>query len=121
MGLNKQRKILYTSDNPVIRKGHLNHSVFGSTGLASPGVEIAYPISPRHIIVMYERSAWVSVDVSDGNTILLEEGQVDYYNSFQVKQSYRYVYSTSDDFSLAKDVCNRIPRVRDPFRARVIF
>ncbi len=64
----------------------------------------------------YARVTITDAANSDG---YLEAGNVIYYNSLQVFQSYRQVYCSSNSFELALRICKERPYVRDLDRKRV--
>lgn len=112
---------LYTSDNPVVRLPHLKDPLISTSGLASPGIEIAYPLSDQVLLIMLERTHFSNMHSYDGRAIRIGEEQVRRYNSLQVLQSYRYVFSSSNDFDLANEVCNKNPDYTALDRPRIGF
>lgn len=48
----------YTSDNPVVRKAHKKdpYDIRSYAGFGSEGIEIALPITPKHILMLCERT-----------------------------------------------------------------
>lgn len=116
VGVNDTGQPLYTSDNPVIMRSHLAAEAYG---IGSPGIEIMFPLSPRHILILGEREQFPGMALVDRKTTVLRPENVLYYNSGQVLQSYRDVYSSTSDFLLAVDVCARNPHVCIPDRERI--
>lgn len=118
IGINSTSQPLYTSDAPIVKYGHLSHLIAG-VGFASPGVEIAYPLSPEYILIMYERTFFQDRVVLDGRSFTLTEDNVLYYNSLQVQHSRRQLYCSEDMFALATEMCEKYPKLRDPNRSTV--
>jgi Protein of unknown function (DUF4238) len=87
---------LWTSDNPIVIKPHED---FG-TGLASHGVQVIYPISPKHLLIMFESSFWSKLKSFDGMSATLSEEYVKSYNKLQAQQCYRQTYSNKKNFEL---------------------
>ncbi|WP_420643677.1 DUF4238 domain-containing protein [Candidatus Leptofilum sp.] len=117
-GINETEQPLYTSDNPIVKKNHLPSKLRVDDGWLSPGIEITFPITPTIILNIHSRKMYeVSnltkklADDLDGNLIKLERENVTYYNSLQVVSSYRQVYSKSQDFELAKKICENNPEI----------
>lgn len=95
-GVNSTSIPLWTSDNPIVIKPHEN----SGTGLASYGVQVVYPISPKHLLIMFEASFWSNLKNSNGMSFILTEGHVKSYNRLQVLQCYRQTYSNKENFEL---------------------
>ncbi len=121
VGVNRTALPLYTSDNPVIRRPiGLGEDVL--TGFLSPGMEIAFPLTPKYILILRDRA--FLRDEADaelhGKTMLLTLEDAATYNREQVLQSYRNVFSSTSNFSCAKLICSQErPDVREPDRERV--
>ena len=112
MYVNKTNTPFYTSDNPVVAIPHKNDEYISYTGIASEGVEIAFPISPYLLLAMYERT-WHSGKVEEGKFVpIYNPERIDYYNGMQVIHSSRCVYSIMDNFEIARTVCNEHPQIR---------
>lgn len=113
MRVNKTTTPFYTSDNPIIRIPHKHDKFMSHSGLSSDGIEIAFPISPNLIVVLYERK-WFSQYHGDLTfEIITSDKEVDYYNHGQVVHSYRCVYSQRDNFELAQLLCEQNPQIRE--------
>jgi len=119
VGVNDTAKPCYTSDTPVVRTGHKKHPVLSYEGLASEGIEIAFPITPKHVLILCERTFFGTLAELDCQSITLNTEKIKYYNSLQVFQSYRQIYCPSDEFSLAEKICNEHPEVCTPHRTRI--
>lgn len=119
LGTNRTSNALYTADHPVAVHETIQDPLYSNAGIASPGGEIAFPLSPRHVLVMLERTRHERCAPFDLKCIRLEGPQVEYYNSLQVVHSTRSVISSADDFDLARKVCAANPDVCDPNRQRI--
>jgi hypothetical protein len=95
IGVNPTAIPLCTSDNPVVINEYQN---FGS-GLTSMGAQIAYPISPQLILILFESSFWKDLKSHDRRCFNLSEKLVKIYNKLQLTQCTRQVYSSTNDFS----------------------
>src|SRR5262245_29605931 len=85
IGKSESKDKLYTSDNPMVRQPHRTHPLPGNAGITSTGIEIAMPLSSHHVLVFMERSHFASLKKNDRKDVDLVEGNVEYYNSLQVK------------------------------------
>ena len=56
--VNKTDYPFYTSDNPVATIPHKRDEYMSYGGLASEGVEIVFPISPKLLLAMYEKETY---------------------------------------------------------------
>jgi len=51
--------------------------------------------------------------------MLANYDNVIHYNSLQIINSYRFVYSSENEFSMAKEIVNEEPEIGNPFRSRI--
>ena len=116
LGVNHTQHPLYTSDNPITMRSHLNASTYG---IGSPGIEIMFPLSPQYVLVLWDRQHFAPLASWEGQALELAPDNVLYYNSEQVLESYRQVYCSAADFELAVDICAKHPHVCDPERERI--
>jgi hypothetical protein len=117
-GENRTNNHFYTSDSPVVKRAHLPHPLYG-VGYGSLGVQVAFPLTPKYMLIMCEKIAFHHIQHLDLTTISLNAENVIYYNSLQVFQSYRHVFCPHGEFLLAADISNAHPRVSVPERERV--
>lgn len=116
IGYNTTDTDFITSDNPIVRYGHL-----GKTGFNSKGIEIVFPINTKLIICLRDPSYfWFDQDMHKHFCKLSEE-EVNYYNSFQVLQSYRYVFGKTDKFDKAQDIIKQRPELKDINRDKMLM
>ena len=69
-------------------------------GIASHGVQVIYPISPKHLLIMFESNFWSKLRSLDGMSVTLSEEEVKSYNKLQAQQCYRQTYSNKNNFEL---------------------
>lgn len=138
IGINQTSSPLYTSDTPVVRRAHKSQPAFlprpdnGSAferaidivieskrpGISSEGVEIVFPLSPEYVLIFLERKFFKSLEDKDGWRLVLGPAHVEDLNILQVLQSYRQIYSHTNDFSLVEKICAKYPDVCSPKRER---
>ena len=112
----------YTSDHPVVRRAHLSRAHRTDTGLKSKGIEIAMPISSRHLLVLYERTFHKDFEPYDNEILIHYDPQnVIYFNSLQVSQSYKSVFCSEKRFELAEEMVNTHAELKQLDRARFGF
>jgi len=101
VGVNQTTIPFYTSDNPVIKVPHKRHPIVSYEGYNSEGIEIAIPISQKHILIMYERTYHKDYLGSENLFVpIIDVQNVIYYNSLQVYQSNRQIYCHDKKFHL---------------------
>lgn len=111
--INETGMPFYTSDNPVVRYGHC-----GQMGYGSRGIEIAFPINSRLILVLRDRDYFSTDGVLHKHFCKIDEENVIFYNALQVQQSYRYVFCKEEKFDLANDILKKEPELSDINRNR---
>lgn len=111
----------YASDSPLIRIPHVRHPFWGTGGIASPGVELAFPLSSKYILVMYERSYHKNAAMVDRLVVDLDPEDVNRYNFLQTLECNRQVYSASDSFAIAQRAIAEHPKCREVDRSRVLI
>lgn len=119
VGVNTTGKSLYTSDNPIVRKGHIKNKFMSYSGLASQGIEISYPINSKLLLILYERTYFNEATLFENRFIKMNKQEVEYYNSLQVFQSYRQLFSYDDDFSLVRLIGNKRPEIYTDSKSRI--
>jgi len=118
-GINRTEIPFYTSDNPIVKNGHADKSFYGNAGLASKGVEIAYPINSKLILLIREKSYFSNF--KDNNLKFYElnnKENIKYFNSLQVFGSNRQIFCRSDNFKLVREILNEYPEYRKEDRKR---
>jgi hypothetical protein len=107
----------YTSDTPVVMHAHIKGR---GVGFASPGIEVALPLSSTRLLRLTDRQIFDGNDDRYDNCVRrVSDENVEYYNSLQVIQSERQVYCEKDRFALAEDMLNENPKLGDTDRSRV--
>jgi hypothetical protein len=121
-------KPFWVSDNPVVT---FNSFPYGQTGFAAQGVEIYLPLSKSLLLAFYCPTIGRKLrQVLAGGSVIgnpewhqqLFEGMlsgraidssshVEFFNSLQVSESHRFVFSPTNDFSLAQELVSRHPEL----------
>jgi hypothetical protein len=117
IGLNETGHPLYTSDTPIVKRHYVEHKYM--TGWEGPGVEIVYPVSPNHALILLDRIYFENYEEHDGLWVGITEAQVEYFNTLQAIHSYRQVYSSTNNFDLVEKICQEQPEVCSPDDKRV--
>ncbi|MBW4598540.1 MAG: DUF4238 domain-containing protein [Calothrix sp. FI2-JRJ7] len=114
IGVNDMHQPLFTSDHPVVRRSHLS-----SCGLASEGVEIAFPLNSKSLLIMREKQFFHKYKDKESKLFPLTLEDVEYYNMLQVYDSNRFVFCAEDRFDLVRSICQEHPGVCSKDRSRV--
>lgn len=118
IGVNKTKKKTYTSDNPIVRIEHKFDPIQSNGGIASPGIEIVYPLSNDLFLIMKEKIYHKNHERYELKYKLLTEDEIELYNYYQVLQSYRCVFSGDNRFELATRALKANPGLSDINRMR---
>lgn len=127
------------SDNPLARQNMIDRPNRGNLGLALPGIEIYFPLSPTRALAMWcptltetvHRGALALmsrvgsaaapdphgvISMSDallsGAPVPYSPANVENFNSLQVIWSERYIFSTINDFQLAEAMLTEHPDLK---------
>jgi hypothetical protein len=129
------------SDNPLTRQNMIDRPNRGNLGLALPGIEIYFPLSPTRALAMWcptltetvhrgalaliSRTGFAAtgpdphgvISMSDallnGAPVLYSPANVENFNSLQVIWSERYIFSTANDFQLAEAMLSEHPNLKN--------
>jgi hypothetical protein len=136
-----------TSDNPLALQNMADRPGYGTLGLNVPGIEVYLPISPVRALAIWcrsltgtifqvaaerrhvarigfgdddleERVVALARAMSTGHPLTYSRRNVENFNSLQVAQSERYVFSSTNDFSLAKKMLATNPDLSKGPRAQ---
>lgn len=137
------------SDNPLTLQNMTDMSPRGNLGLAVRGIEIYFPLSPLRALAMWcpslvdivregaeavrpspkglaaellnDNEGLLALDVAiyTGRPVAYKKENVENFNALQISRSERYVFSSVNDFHLAKDMLQSHPNLRQGPRATV--
>lgn len=121
LGINETGHPLYTSDTPLVKKHYIDHPY--CTGWASPGVDISFPLSPRRVLIIREKTFFPEYAPYDRQVCPLNIKDVEHFNKLQVIHSHRQIFSQADSFDIAEQLCKERPELCSPIsdRAEVNF
>lgn len=130
------------SDNPLTRQNMIDRPNRGNLGLKTQGIEIYFPLSPTRALAMWcssltnvvhqsaqtlkrtmsseaEEIIAMSDALLSGRPVQYSNLNVENFNSLQVIWSERYIFSTSNDFSLPESMIGDHPSLKKGPRATV--
>ena len=103
---------LWTSDNPVLIN---NDTPDRGLGLSSKGREIYLVLYPQLCLTSFDPSTHVRPAVN------LEYLNVIDYNCLQIRRSIRFIYSSDEDFSLARQFLLDYPQYKNPIPNTFVY
>ena len=118
IGVNIHEQPLYTSDNPIVRQAHIKDVFTGGMGIYSRGVEFAYPITPRYILILRERTYFKSDAKHENKPVILEKEDINKLNKLQLIQSTRQIFCPENKFDFARKFCKKHPQLVSNKRER---
>lgn len=118
-------------DNPITLQNQRDFGPRGNLGLAVPGIEIYVPLSPSLALAFWCPSHESAIRdaasrlrllpgpaqniltaIDAGRPLAFAPENVENFNSLQIRYAERYVFSSLDDFSLARDMIATHPETR---------
>jgi hypothetical protein len=118
----------YASDNPVTRYNTINQDPrYGTLGLASTGIEIYLPLTPRLCLALYcptikelfPRESPLGHALHNGSCATAPLDSVTHSNSLQVAYATRFVFSIKPQFDLVKTMVRDNPAFRTGARPQI--
>ena len=108
--------IFITSDNPVFKYNQYLQDIqnHGTTGLEQTGIQIFLPLSPKHLLVMYDKNVYEHVKKQ-----MPTESDVEVLNSLQVISASKNLYFNDGNKSaVVQDIASQYAHLRqdDPTR-----
>jgi hypothetical protein len=119
VGINDTNSFFYTSDHPVVRNPNCCDDIRPFVGPSDPGIEYAFPLDNKHILLILERNHFKELRRFDARAMPMTLDQVKRYNALQVRRSCQRLFCINDDFELAREICKAEPIICDPNRPRV--
>lgn len=137
-----RKRPFFLNDNPLARQNLVERHHRGNLGLASLGIEIYFPLSPtralamwcptlarlvhhtaRERIVNYQQDPGgvigMSTSLRSGAPLHFTPENVENFNSLQVAWSERYIFSSSEDFELARSMLKAEPHLKKGPRSSI--
>lgn len=112
LGINKTITPLFTSDHPIGTYPHIKESIVSMSGIGSRGVEAYFPLSPNHILIMFDADYHIGIKGHDRKYVLLTDKEdVERYNRLCAYNSGQYVFSNEPGFSLVKIMIKDNPNI----------
>lgn len=112
LAINDTSKEFITSDKPITTRPHVIHPFMSMSGLMSKGVEVFYPISPKIMLIMFEREYHKQIAKLDRHYFVIRDAKdIDSYNALTVLHATRCLFSSSGDFSIVDKILELEPTI----------
>ena len=111
--INESTIPFWTSDNPVALFNPIDYGTAGGLGFGAKGIQTHFPLSSDLSLVILDPTSYKSLPImSARERVVLEENERQLYNAT------RFVFSSKNDFALAKRLWENDKSLREP-HARV--
>lgn len=105
LGVNKTSQAFFTSDNPIGTIVHIKNSYISMAGIRSEGVEIYFPLSPNHRLLMLDKELMSY----DRRYVPVENVEiVEHYNEHSVHNSNRCMFSIDGNYPIIEQMLKKI-------------
>jgi hypothetical protein len=91
---------VFTSDNPILLKPHLNNQSALYEGFAMKGVEIIFPISRNVVLTIWDEELFTDYIIENNKFSILTDSELRQYNCYQYIWSNDEVFSSNSDFKI---------------------
>jgi hypothetical protein len=113
--INQTKLPYWSSDHPINRHNDIDHSPYGSLGLASKGIQIYFPLSTKVNLLLCDPFLFGFLPKK---LLVTNEDNIIFQNYLQVLWSTRHIFSINDNFDLAKQIISEHPELKDINRPR---
>ena len=116
--INRTKVPFWTSDAPIALNS-ISDGCRSGKGIASKGIEIILPLSDKVALGMYEREHYeemFSLAMNKDDRLYIEisdEEEVNRFNKLQILESYRCIFSSDTNFSVAEEMCKKYPCLKE--------
>lgn len=91
---------VFTSDNPILLKPHLQNQPAFYDGFGMRGVEIIFPISKNILLTIWDEETFYDNKIENDKFSFLTDAELRQYNCYQYIWANDEVYSSKIDFKL---------------------
>lgn len=122
LGINRTGIPFYTSDSPIGTVPHVNHPFMSMAGIRSEGVEVFFPLSPMHVLLMYEGSYHKNLISYERKYLsFTQKERIEYYNSVSIFESDRNIFSCNGDFNMVEKLRQGNPEAFECPRVQITW
>ena len=113
--VNRTKVPYWASDHPVTRFNPVHMPPYGNLGLRCPGIQIFFPLSAKLCIGICDPQMYFFYP---DKYVVDNEQNIIFQNHLEVKTSTRHVFSTTEEFALARRMLTEHPELGDVDRRR---
>jgi len=107
--VNKTRRPFWSSDNPVT---FYNADKKGGHGLTSSGVQIYFPLSSKHCLIICDPRLYSPLPSLNE----VDNSNIDFQRCLQVNNANHFIFSREKEFLMAHNMINENPNIAKPNR-----
>lgn len=112
LGINRTNTTLFTSDHPIGTYPHIKDSLVSMSGIGSRGVEVYFPLSPNHILIMVDADYHTGFIGHDRRYVSITDVEdIERYNRLCAYNSGQYVFSKEVGFSVVRKMIEDNPDI----------
>jgi len=108
--VNRTKIPFWTSDNPVALFNPIDYGELGGVGLAVRGIQTHFPLNGRSLLLILDPTSYDLPPLK----IVKKPEAVLYENELQLYNATRFVFSSANDFSMAKKIREHDRTLRKP-------
>jgi hypothetical protein len=108
--VNRTKIPFWTSDNPVALFNPIDYGDLGGVGLAVRGIQTHFPLNGRSLLLILDPTSYDLPPLK----IVKKPEAVLYENELQLYNATRFVFSSANDFSMAKKIREHDGTLRKP-------
>lgn len=107
LGINRTNTPLFTSDHPIGTYPHIKDPIMSMSGIRSRGVEVYFPLSPNHILIMWDAEYHTEFRGQDRKYVSITEvGDIERYNRLCAYNSGQFVFANEPGFDTVRKMLN---------------
>ena len=118
---NNYSREFYTGDHPVIIYNPFSNEKmikgYGIQAFKAPGVEIFFPLTPKLCLIIFDKKVSEYEDDSLERSVIRKE--LDWINMQIIVESYRFIFTKSNDFQFVRQVLKKYPELKNKSRNRI--
>jgi len=119
-GCNKSSVPFCASDNPIVVKSQDNKQWLQGPRIYDEGMYVVYPLSPSIIMYCKDPVKWSFTKMFENSLTPVEftDDMVRHENSGQIGRSYRFIFSSENNFEFAREFLKNNPDFKNYDRER---
>jgi hypothetical protein len=108
--VNRTKVPFWTSDNPVSLYNPIDYGEISGLGFAVRGIQTHFPLNAKLLLLILDPRSYPHTPIK----VVKDRRTISYENEFQLYNATRFVISSTNDFSAAKEIRDRDENLRKP-------